>query len=229
MSEPECKVVAKAARELLDWLENPEVTENGTGPFERAFDLSSDHQPGSELPKLRMDPTAEASLRLGKLVVLCFDHWSELSRRQRKGAEVLIHTLTGKQGELRGDYLEFKRLSQPFEWRPSPYKLTAEESSTLPAIRRALKLMGKEPDGAAVQSADEMTLAEATREWDISKSAWSKAAGKAPDEPGYLPTRKVGSNRFVKRADAEYFARNYEARREQRAVGSKRRPDRRET
>jgi len=46
-------------------------------------------------------------------------------------------------------------------------------------------------------------------------SGWSKAATR-----GDFPSRKVGRNRYVRRADAKRFAENWEARREQRIVGS---------
>ena len=73
------------------------------------------------------------------------------------------------------------------------------------------------------QRANELTLTDAAREHDVPKSAWSKAAKKKPEEPGYLLTRQVGRNRFVQKRHAKRFANDYNARREQRMVGSKRR------
>ena len=76
-------------------------------------------------------------------------------------------------------------------------------------------------EGDDGQRPGELTITEASLEYDVPKSTWSKAAGKPSGEPGYLPTRKVGRNRFVTKAHAKKFAEDYEARREQRAVGSK--------
>ncbi len=66
----------------------------------------------------------------------------------------------------------------------------------------------------------EMTLAEAAEKWDIPKSVWSKAAKKPPKEFGHLPSRKIGRHRFFVRKDADDFAKNHLAKREQRAVGT---------
>lgn len=80
------------------------------------------------------------------------------------------------------------------------------------------------PGGAGAgneQCGNEYTLAEASEKYDIPRPAWTKAAQLEPGEYGYLPTRAVGRNRFATKADAEKFAKDYEARREQRAVGSK--------
>jgi len=68
---------------------------------------------------------------------------------------------------------------------------------------------------------DEYTVTEAAEKFDIPKSAWTKAAKQAPETYGYLPTREVGRNRFVRKMHAEKFARDYLARREQKAVGTK--------
>lgn len=70
-------------------------------------------------------------------------------------------------------------------------------------------------------AADEITLTEAANRWDIPKSAWTKAAQKKPNEAGYLATRRVGRTVLVRVAVAKHFAENYDARREQRQVGSK--------
>lgn len=87
-------------------------------------------------------------------------------------------------------------------------------------IRRSKEARAK-PKYEHVESGG-ITLTEAAEKHDVPMSAWSKAANKAPDKPGFLPTRRVGRNRFVTREHAKRFADDYEARREQRAVGTKR-------
>lgn len=67
---------------------------------------------------------------------------------------------------------------------------------------------------------DEITLAEAEREFDVPSYALSRAAQKEPGSATHLPTRKDGSNVLVHRRDARAFADNYDARRERREVGS---------
>lgn len=68
---------------------------------------------------------------------------------------------------------------------------------------------------------NDWTLAEASRATDVPTWAFSRAGQKPKGEPGHLPTHRAGSNVFVKRKDAKAFARNWDARREQRVVGSK--------
>jgi hypothetical protein len=77
------------------------------------------------------------------------------------------------------------------------------------------------PRAGNEQRGNEYTLAEASEKYDIPRPTWTKAAQLEPSEYGYLPTRRVGRNRFVTTTVAEKFAKDYEARREQRAVGSK--------
>lgn len=70
-----------------------------------------------------------------------------------------------------------------------------------------------EDDGPA---ADEITLAQAALECGgPGKPGWTKAA-----QNGVFPMRRIGRNVFVKRADAKTFAANFDARREQRTVGT---------
>jgi len=80
---------------------------------------------------------------------------------------------------------------------------------------------GGEQGGAGAGDADEWTLAKASRETDVPSWAWSRGAAKPPDKPGHLPTRRVGDNVYVTRENAKAFARDFDARREQRKVGSK--------
>ena len=68
---------------------------------------------------------------------------------------------------------------------------------------------------------DELTLAQAAREFDIPAWALSRAAKKSKDKPGHLLTRRQGSNVYVRRDHAQEFSKNFDARREQRIVGSK--------
>lgn len=83
-------------------------------------------------------------------------------------------------------------------------------------VQRAPAGNGK-PNGTT----DEWTLAEASRETGAPTWALSRAAKKPKGAPGYLPTRRVGRGVLVKREHAKDFAANYDARREQRVVGSK--------
>jgi hypothetical protein len=66
---------------------------------------------------------------------------------------------------------------------------------------------------------DEITAAQLCQRWDIPKSQVTKYTQKAPGDVNYLPSRKIGQNVYVKLADAEKWAENYEARRDARAKG----------
>jgi hypothetical protein len=61
------------------------------------------------------------------------------------------------------------------------------------------------------------TFADASRETGVPKVAWTRAAKKKPGELGYLPHRTVGRTKQVTHRDAMAFARDYDARRDQRA------------
>lgn len=124
----------------------------------------------------------------------------------------------GREAAKRGLY------GPPKRSRPKPDPLDTHFRLTLKG-RGALAEWRMQGDGQDdAKRPNEMTLAEAYREFcdsGASKSAWTRAAQKKPDEPGYLPHRRFGRHVLVTRKHAKLFATNYDARREQRTVGSK--------
>jgi hypothetical protein len=88
---------------------------------------------------------------------------------------------------------------------------------------RAQRLREAQAHGGAFEGRlpGEITFAEASKEYGVSPSAWTVAAGRPPSDPRYLPHRRVGRNVLVQRNVARKFAEDHEARQEQQAVGSK--------
>lgn len=75
----------------------------------------------------------------------------------------------------------------------------------------------EKPEG---QRSDEMTLAEASREYGVPSWTLSRAAKKPAGDHGHLPSTRIGRNVYVTRKNARAFAKTYDAEREQRTVGS---------
>lgn len=86
-----------------------------------------------------------------------------------------------------------------------------------PADAEAIAL--EKPEATAPQS-DEMTLAEASREYGVPSWALLRAAKKPAGDHGHLPSTRIGRNVYVTRKNARAFAKTYDAEREQRTVGS---------
>ena len=97
------------------------------------------------------------------------------------------------------------------------YELLAGLWSRFPADAEAMAL---EKPEAAAQRSNEMTLAQASREYGVPSWKLSRAGKKPTSKVGHLPTRQVGSNVLVTRENARAFAKTYDAEREQRTVGS---------
>jgi hypothetical protein len=88
----------------------------------------------------------------------------------------------------------------------------------LDALRDALGAASTTGNGE--RRSDELTLTEVGDEYDIPKPAISKACALSPDAPGYLRDRRLGRTVLIRRDDAVHFGKNYNARREARALNS---------
>ena len=109
-------------------------------------------------------------------------------------------------------------------WRECPheakYRQLPRPADTMPPMTDGHRRSQDVLEGSA-HTVDELTLAQAAREFDVPDWALSRAASKASNNPGHLPTRRDGSNVYVDRDHAREFSKNFDARREQRIVGSK--------
>ncbi len=77
-------------------------------------------------------------------------------------------------------------------------------------------------DPRTTQSADneveEITAAQMSSDYGILPGTISKATGKTPGAPGFLPSRKKGRHRLIPRNHAARFAQDFDARREAKTL-----------
>ena len=123
---------------------------------------------------------------------------------------------------VRREVLEYGRYVLRVSKTDQTYVMVEHYATTRPGRDLFDKLAGDgKRDGNGAGDAAEWTLAQASVDTGVPSWAWSRAAAKPPDKPGHLPARRVGDNVYVTRENAKAFARDFDARREQRKVGSK--------
>lgn len=124
-------------------------------------------------------------------------------------AEALCHQLEAK--------LCLQETERATDVQGQPQSPAADDKDRKDLLRREPDDESEPVEQEGGGAADEITLTEAAlRYGGPTLSGWTKAAQKPR-----FPSRKVGRNRLVKAADAKRFADDFDARCEQRMVGSK--------